>query len=189
MFRPSFCTMTLNSAKEELFTPDLSLGSNGAEVLGTAIGSTRFLAKFLAAAVSKWATGFHPLRSLPLQCRQLLFRFCLHPQLTHLSKTLRSDDPTIMVEWSRADNHADAELRAYLSFPCPAPHLSPKAREPSACCAELSFHYLALWNLEHQQPVPQTSPVLSRPIRSPTRSAAPADHVAASAPCCASRCR
>jgi hypothetical protein len=111
--------MSLHPTKGELFTPDLYRSTHGAEVLGTAIGSLSFRSKFLAAEVSQWNDDIALLRNLPLQHRQLLFRFCVYTKLAHLTRTLRSDEPAMLELWKRADSYSDAELQSYLASPVP----------------------------------------------------------------------
>ena len=84
--------MVLGPDKAELITPDLYRSTHGAEILGTAIGSLAFRGKFLTAKVSKWADCITLLRCLRLQIRQLLFRHSVYPKLTHLTRTLRSEE-------------------------------------------------------------------------------------------------
>jgi hypothetical protein len=109
--------MRLHPGKSELFTPALYHSSGGAEVLGTAIGSLPYRSKFLTTKVSHWADFIALLRDLPLQSRQLLFRFCVYTKIVHLTRTLQSSEPAMLAIWKRADSYADAELQSYLGSP------------------------------------------------------------------------
>ena len=100
-------------------TPAIYSHRRGAEVSGTAIGSVPYRKKFLDSKLREFDGRLALIRGLPLQQRQLLLRYCVVTTLIHLTRTLRSDDPSIimMEVWARANALVDAELASLLSSP------------------------------------------------------------------------
>ena len=110
VFDSAYCTLTLNKSKHEVLTHAIYSRNRGAEV---SIGSVPFCKKFLESKLSEFNGRFALIRGLPLQQRQLL-RYCFVTTLIHLTRTLRSDDPSIMEVW---DALVDAELASPLTSP------------------------------------------------------------------------
>ena len=118
IFSSPYSTLRLNSTKTRTFDSSIYEARHpGIEILGSKLGNVNARQTFLNKKIDTLSANIQLLSSLPLQQRQLLFRFCIVPTPLHLIRTLKSSEPPMLQTWIRADGIIDREFRLYLYGP------------------------------------------------------------------------
>jgi hypothetical protein len=129
--------LILNRDKERTISSTIFSGRKGAEVFGSAIGSPSFRNKFLNDFLISYSSNLDALNTLPnIQDRQLLFRYCVQPKTSYLTRTIdptgSTSDPNMILDTYRkfqqlhvdffgpfiaSPNHSFADFNTILSLP------------------------------------------------------------------------